>query len=181
MTQLHLLQVIHFAAKKHRYQRRKGDDQAPYINHPILVALQLAEIAGVTDPEILAGAILHDTLEDTDATAAELETQFGARVRSLVEAVTDDKSLPKQERKQLQIEHAASLSTGAALIKISDKIANLKDIVNSPPAGWSKERQQQYLDWAIAVVDNCPAVNQQLEAHFRETAATVQKSLSQKP
>jgi len=179
MTQLQLLQAIHFAAQKHRHQRRKDDQQSPYINHPIAVALQLAEIAGVTDPEILAGAILHDTLEDTDTTPAELEAHFGARVRYLVEAVTDDKSLPKQERKQRQIDHAASLSTGAALIKISDKIANLTDMVQSPPQGWSLERRQQYLDWAIAVVNNCPTVNEALEAHFKEMVTVVQKSLLQ--
>lgn len=177
MTQLQLLQAIHFAAQKHRHQRRKDDGKTPYINHPILVALQLADIGGIMDPEILAGAILHDTLEDTETTAEELETQFGARVRSLVEAVSDDKSLPKQERKQLQINHAASLSTGAALIKISDKIANLKDLVNSPPAGWTVERQQQYLDWAVAVVKNCPAVNKTLEAHFQETVTAARQAL----
>jgi guanosine-3',5'-bis(diphosphate) 3'-pyrophosphohydrolase len=179
MTQLQLLQAIHFAAQKHRHQRRKGDDQAPYINHPIVVALQLADIAGVTDPDILAAAILHDTLEDTNTTGEELEQQFGMRVRCLVEAVSDDKSLPKAERKQRQIDHAASLSTGAALIKISDKIANITDMVQSPPKGWSLERRQQYLEWASAVVDNCPTVNERLEAHFRDTVAAVRASLLQ--
>jgi len=181
MTQLQVLQAMHFAAQKHRGQRRKDDSQSPYINHPILVALQLAEIAEVTDPDILAGAILHDTLEDTDTTAEELETQFGARVRSFVEAVTDDKSLPKQQRKQLQIDHAPSLSMGAALIKISDKIANLKDLMNSPPQGWSLERRQQYLEWSVAVVNNCPAVNDRLENYFEETVNAVRAALSLQP
>jgi (p)ppGpp synthase/HD superfamily hydrolase len=181
MTQLQVLQAMHFAAQKHRGQRRKDDSQSPYINHPILVALQLAEIAEITDPDILAGAILHDTLEDTNTTAEELETNFGARVRSFVEAVTDDKSLPKQQRKQLQIDHAPSLSTGAALIKISDKIANLKDLMNSPPQGWSLERRQQYLEWSVAVVNNCPAVNDQLENYFEETVKAVQAALSPQP
>ena len=177
MTQFQLLQVVHFAAQKHRDQRRKDEHASPYINHPILVAQQLADVARVTDPEILAGALLHDTIEDTDTTPQELEDLFGSRVRALVEAVTDDKSLPKQKRKQLQIDHAASLSHGAALIKISDKIANLKDLAHSPPQGWDLARKQEYLDWAIAVVNHCPAVNEPLEAYFQETVAEVRQVL----
>ena len=180
MTQLQLLQAIYFAAQKHRHQRRKDAGQTPYINHPILVALQLSEIAEVQEPEILAGAILHDTLEDTETTAEELEAQFGARVRGLVEAVTDDKSLSKQERKQRQIDHAVTLSRGAALIKISDKIANLTDLITSPPVGWTADRQQQYVDWAVAVVQNCPAVNEPLEAYFQDTVAAARQALAKK-
>lgn len=179
MDQIQLLQAISFAAVKHRHQRRKGADGTPYINHPIQVAVQLAEIAGVTDTEVLMGAILHDTLEDTDTTSQELEAAFGIRVRQLVEAVTDDKRLPRAERKQRQIDHAPSLSPEAALIKISDKISNVKDITHSPPEGWDLARQQQYLDWAIAVVKNCPPVSEPLEAHFQATMAEAKQALLQ--
>ena len=177
MTQLQVLQAVHFAAYKHRHQKRKDERQTPYINHPIRVALQLAEIADVTDPEILAGALLHDTIEDTDTTAEELEIHFGPRVRRLVEAVTDDKSLPKPVRKQRQIDHAATLDPAAALIKVSDKIANLKDLMQSPPQGWSADRQRQYIDWAVAVVDQCPTVHQALVDHFYETAAAARQAM----
>ncbi len=177
MSQMQLLPVVYFAAQKHRDQRRKDESASPYINHPIMVANQLVEIAKVTDVEILAGALLHDTVEDTDTTPQELEALFGTRVRELVEAVTDDKSLPKQKRKQLQIEHASSLSPGAALIKISDKIANLKDLAHSPPCGWDSARKQQYLDWAIEVVSHCPAVNEPLATCFNTTVEEVRQAL----
>ena len=166
MDELLLLRALDFAAQKHRDQRRKGTDASPYINHPIAVARLLAEVGGVTDTVALAGAILHDTLEDTATSAEELETTFDAAIRALVEEVTDNKRLPKAERKRLQIAHAPHLSTAAALIKLGDKIANVRDMTYDPPADWSLERRQEYLDWAEAVVSNCPRVNQALEAHF---------------
>ncbi|OLP17373.1 phosphohydrolase [Leptolyngbya sp. 'hensonii'] len=166
MSQLFLLQAMDFAARKHRDQRRKDENASPYINHPIAVALVLAEVGGVNDPEVLAAAILHDTIEDTGTTPEELEKIFGARVRSLVEEVTDDKQLPKLERKQRQIEHARELSPGATMIKLGDKINNVRDITHSPPVDWSLERRQEYLNWAEAVINNCPSVNADLRACF---------------
>ncbi|MEZ5588974.1 MAG: HD domain-containing protein [Sedimenticolaceae bacterium] len=161
-----VLKAVHFAALKHRDQRRKDAESSPYIIHPISVALTVSDIGGIDDPEILAAALLHDTLEDTNTTVAELEETFGAAVRKYVEEVTDDKSLPKQERKQIQIEHAATLSTGAALIKLGDKISNVTDVTHSPPSNWDVERRKQYLDWAEAVINSCPKVNESLEKHF---------------
>jgi guanosine-3',5'-bis(diphosphate) 3'-pyrophosphohydrolase len=166
-----ILKAVDFAARKHRDQRRKDPDASPYINHPIAVARVIAEIGGVTDPAALAGALLHDTLEDTETTPEELETQFGAEIRAIVEAVTDDKSLPKQERKALQIQHAAALSNAAALVKLGDKISNVTDIVESPPQGWSRERRVEYIEWAWEVVRNCPPVNAALKSHFEALAA----------
>jgi len=163
-----VLKAVEFAANKHRNQRRKDVNASPYINHPISVALLLSEIGGVDDPEVLAGALLHDTLEDTDTAPEELEATFGARVRKLVEEVSDNKALPKDERKKHQIEHARELSTGAVLIKLGDKIANVTDVTTAPPAGWDLERRIKYLDWAEAVINNCPQVNQALEEHFFE-------------
>ena len=166
MTHLLLLRALDFAARKHRDQRRKGEEASPYINHPISVALLLAEIGGVTDTDILAAAILHDTLEDTDTTGKELESVFGVRIRKVVEEVTDDKALSKDARKRRQIAHAEHLSADAVLIKLGDKIANVVDVTHFPPANWNVERRREYLDWAKAVVSNCPRVNAALEQHF---------------
>lgn len=163
-----VLKAAQFAALKHRDQRRKDVESTPYIIHPISVALAIAEIGGIEEPEILAAALLHDTLEDTDTSVSELDEIFGETVRKYVEEVTDDKSLPKEERKQKQIEHAATLSRGASLIKLGDKISNVSDVSHSPPAGWDTERRKQYLDWAEAVINNCPKVNTALEENFSE-------------
>ncbi|NDE02748.1 MAG: bifunctional (p)ppGpp synthetase/guanosine-3',5'-bis(diphosphate) 3'-pyrophosphohydrolase [Gammaproteobacteria bacterium] len=151
-----LLRAAAFAADKHRNQRRKDHARTPYINHPLAVARVLAEEGGVTDVEILAAAILHDTLEDTETTPRELHREFGARVAALVAEVTDDKSLPKQQRKQLQVEHAPTKSKGAALIKVADKICNLRDLRGSPPKHWSEERRRKYRQWAGVVVAALP-------------------------
>jgi guanosine-3',5'-bis(diphosphate) 3'-pyrophosphohydrolase len=157
-----------FAAQKHKGQTRKGRDGSPYIDHPNSVARVLAEVGGVDDPEILAAAWLHDTLEDTDTTSEELISAFGKRVCRLVEEVSDDKSLLKEERKQLQMEHAPMLSEDAVLIKLGDKISNVIEITNTPPIKWSLERRKDYLDWAEAVINKCPKVNNALEQHFAE-------------
>ena len=161
-----LLEALDFAADKHRDQRRKGASAVPYINHPIAVARLLATTGGVTDLDVLRAAILHDTVEDTDATFAELEARFGARTTGFVREVTDDKSLAKAERKALQVAHAAGKSTGAALVKLADKTCNLRDIAASPPEHWPLERQQAYFDWAHAVVDRLPPVDTALRAAF---------------
>lgn len=143
---------MHFAAFKHREQRRKNVDASPYINHPIEVAELLAGAGGVTDLVILQAAILHDTIEDTETTGRELEEAFGHEVRRVVEEVTDDKSLEKAERKRLQIEHAPQLSRRAQQVKLADKISNVRAVTETPPADWSLERRRDYLDWAERVV-----------------------------
>ena len=129
--------ALAFAADKHKNQRRKDADASPYINHPIALANLLLNEAGVEDQRVLIAAILHDTIEDTDTTEQELVKHFGKDVADIVLEVTDDKALPKAERKRLQIEHAAHISRRAKLVKLADKICNLRDITASPPAGWS--------------------------------------------
>ena len=161
-----LLEAASFSAKKHRYQKRKGDDAEPYINHPLEVANLLVNVGKVEDYDVLMAAILHDTVEDTETTAEEITELFGENVSKMVLEVTDDKSLPKQRRKELQIEHAPHLSPGAKQIKLCDKISNVTDVLNNPPAGWSKERRDEYIAWAGRVVDGLRGVNKNLEDYF---------------
>ena len=161
-----ILKALHFAAVKHRDQRRKDAEVSPYINHPIEVAELLARVGGVTDLVILQGAILHDTIEDTETTPEELEAAFGPEVRRVVEEVTDDKRLPKAERKRLQIEHATDLSERAKQIKIADKISNVQAVTQAPPADWSLERRCEYLDWTEQVVTGLRGCNQSLEYFY---------------
>ncbi len=157
-----------FAADRHRNQRRKDIEASPYINHPIALANLLANEAFIEDERVLIAAILHDTLEDTETTETELVRLFGQEITTIVLEVTDDKTLPKGERKRLQIEHAATASRRAKLVKLADKICNLRDIACSPPSGWPTERQREYFDWAKAVVDSLRGVNPALEHLFDE-------------
>ncbi len=130
-----LIQAINFAAKKHRSQKRKGAEAEPYINHPLEVLNLLTSVGKVADFDVLIAAVLHDTIEDTKTTEEEIENLFGANVRKMVSELTDDKSLPKAERKQMQIEHAPHVSLGAKQIKLCDKISNIRDVLENPPDG----------------------------------------------
>jgi len=166
-----VIRAVEFAAKKHRMQRRKDSDASPYINHPIALMHVLCIDGGIRDPKILAAAALHDTIEDTETTPSELVAEFGADVADLVVEMTDDKSLPKVERKRLQIERARHMTRDGALVKLADKICNLRDIAASPPENWSLERRIEYFDWAKAVVDGLPRVNSRLLKMFEEAYA----------
>jgi guanosine-3',5'-bis(diphosphate) 3'-pyrophosphohydrolase len=161
-----VLRATAFAALKHRDQRRKDAEASPYINHPIALADLLWDLGGVRDPVVIAAALLHDTIEDTETSATELRRAFGAKVAGIVGDVTDDKRLPKERRKELQIEHAAHISKSAKLVKLADKICNLRDILASPPKDWSIERKRQYFDWAKKVIDQARGTNLKLERRF---------------
>ena len=163
-----LLKAARFSAEKHRSQRRKGEDASPYINHPLEVADLLANTGGVMDVQALVAAILHDTIEDTRTTFEEVLALFGEDVRAIVEELTDDKKLPKPERKRLQVEHATHLSNAAKPIKIADKICNIRDVTHDPPPDWSIERRREYLQWAEKVVAGCRGSNPALEQKFDE-------------
>ena len=158
-----VLRASAFAAHKHRNQRRKDVDASPYINHPLTLANVLANEGGVADTVTLCAALLHDTVEDTDTTADELTREFGTAISGVVLEVTDDRSLLKAERKRLQVEHAATISDRAKLVKLADKISNLRDVATSPPAGWPLERRREYFDWAKSVVDRLRGVHPRLE------------------
>lgn len=161
-----LMRALDFAARKHRDLKRKGAAAEPYINHLTEVARLVAEATDGDDALLIIGALLHDTIEDTKTTREELEREFGQAVAALVAEVTDDKSLPKEERKRLQIETAPHKSRGAQIIKIADKISNLRSIAESPPSDWSAERKRLYFDWATKVVDGCRGANERLAAQF---------------
>jgi len=163
-----ILDALQFAAHKHRDQRRKDLESSPYINHPIALANVLWREGGVQQPEVISAALLHDTIEDTDTTEAELRQRFGKKVAGIVAEVTDDKSLDKAVRKRLQVEHAPHLSREAKLVKLADKISNLRDMAASPPKTWPKSRVREYFDWAKRVVDGLRGVHPQLEKIFDE-------------
>lgn len=163
-----LLQAARFAAVRHVKQKRKGNDEAPYINHPLEVANLLANVGKVEDYDVLIAAILHDTIEDTETTREEIAEKFGEKVAKMVLELTDDKSLPKAERKQKQIEHAPHLSQGAKQIKLGDKISNIRDVVENPPDGWSDKRRREYVEWGEKVIDGLRGANAELEKHFDE-------------
>ena len=163
-----LLSALSFSAQKHRRQRRKDPEGSPYINHPIEVARILAEVGQVVDPQILIAAVLHDTLEDTETTPSELEELFGPEVRRLVEEVTDDKTLEKSIRKELQVKKVAGLTPKAKMIRIADKICNVRDVSHSPPTQWDASRRREYFDWTERVVTGCRGVNGALEQLFHE-------------
>ncbi len=162
------IKAIRFASEKHKDQRRKGKEASPYINHPILVADILWSIGGIRDYKVLISAILHDTVEDTNTSPDDIESIFGKDIRKIVEEVTDDKSLPKMDRKRLQIETASHKSLEAKLVKLGDKISNIQDILKNPPVDWSIERRNEYLEWAKAVVDEIRGTNITLENYFDE-------------
>jgi GTP diphosphokinase / guanosine-3',5'-bis(diphosphate) 3'-diphosphatase len=166
MTVALVLRAALFAAEKHRTQRRKDKDASPYINHPIALATVLANEGGVTDPDVLCAALLHDTIEDTNTSCDELRTLFGKTVTCIVLEVTDDKSLAKEDRKRLQIEHAPHASPQAKLVKLADKICNLRDILTAPPEDWDTQRKQAYFDWAAQVVAGVRDAHPQLAAEF---------------
>lgn len=161
-----LIKALSFSADKHRNQRRKDADATPYINHPINVVLTLLEIGKETNINLLVAAALHDTIEDTETKLEEIEKLFGKKVLSIVSEVTDDKKLPKAERKQLQVTNAPHKSSKAKKLKLADKICNITDILNSPPADWNQERKLDYLSWAEKVANGLKGANVKLEKHL---------------
>jgi GTP diphosphokinase / guanosine-3',5'-bis(diphosphate) 3'-diphosphatase len=170
-----ILKALEFAAGRHRSQYRKGLVRIPYINHPIQVANLLVNYAGETNPVLLSAAILHDVVEDTvnsveerDELIGTITEMFGEEILSLTLEVTDDKTLEKKERKRLQVENALYKSDNAKKLKIADKIMNLQDIADNPPADWPLQRISDYFDWAENVVAGLRGVNNKLEVLFDE-------------
>jgi len=161
-----LLNAAYFAAQKHAMQRRKGAAAEPYVNHLLEVAALVAD--STPEPDVIAviAALLHDSIEDVGVTHQELLEKFGPDVAGVVAEVTDDKSLKKEERKRLQVVNAPKKSPQAALVKLADKVSNLRAVLNSPPEDWSQERRKQYFAWAKEVVNGLPSPNSKLKAEF---------------
>jgi (p)ppGpp synthase/HD superfamily hydrolase len=178
-TAQQVLQAAEFAAQKHAGQRRKGSAAEPYLNHLIEVAHLVSMVLPELDTNLVIAALLHDTIEDTATTKAELENRFGSDVADLVAEVTDDKSLPKAERKRLQIENAPKKSARAQTIKLADKISNLRGILFSPPAHWDFQRKKEYFAWAKCVVDGFTEPNAVLKAEFETTLRQFENLVNQ--
>lgn len=174
-----ILSALKFSAEKHRNQRRKDAEASPYINHPIQVAELLWNVGEVRDIVVILGALLHDTIEDTETSPDEIKKLFGNDVLDLVLEVTDDKRLSKKERKRLQIEHAPLKSIRAKQLKICDKICNVRDVTNSPPKDWPSERRREYLDWTEDVISGVRGTNKKLESLYDEALAEGRKKLRQ--
>jgi guanosine-3',5'-bis(diphosphate) 3'-pyrophosphohydrolase len=172
-----ILRALRFSSEKHNDQRRKDAKSSPYINHPIRVAEILWTLGDVHDLTLLLSSILHDTIEDTATSPDEIKLQFGEDVLALVLEVTDDKSLPKQVRKQLQVENAPYKTRDARLLKLADKISNLQDIITSPPKDWSLERRQDYLLWTEKVVAGLRGLNENLESYYDDLLIMGKQSL----
>ncbi len=173
-----ILEATIFATRKHQGQIRKDQRGSPYVTHPLAAARAIRQTGDIKDPQILVAAILHDTLEDTDTQEIEIEKQFGKGVLSIVLEVTDDKSLEKMERKRRQVVHASHLTFAARVIKLADKLVNCRDILHSPPNGWSLKRRQDYVQWAADVVANIRGTNAPLEAAFDQMLADAEKALA---
>ncbi len=170
-----ILSATLYAAEKHAGQKRKGEAGEPYVNHVIEVAQVVSTVSD--DVDTIVAALLHDVVEDTSVTAQDLSKVFGPDVAGLVMEMTDDKSLPKEERKRLQVEHAPGLSVRAQTIKLADKISNLRSILTSPPANWDYERKSRYFRWGKQVVDALSAPNPTLRAEFDKTYARFEKEV----
>ena len=164
-----VIEAAWFAARKHTHQRRKNIEDIPYINHLLEVANLLTSEGKVTDEDILSAALLHDTIEDTGTGKAEILSVFGPNVLNYVLEVTDDKALPKAERKRMQVKHAHSLSEGATLIKLADRISNLRSIAAEAPKGWTVDRQLEYFNWSWEVFEQLPETRSPLKGLFRKT------------
>lgn len=168
-----LLEALDFAAQRHSAQRRKGPDAAPYVNHLIEVAMLVASVGGVEDCDVLIAAVLHDVLEDTPTSSSEVEERFGARVRCLVEALSDDKSLPRQRRRAITLEELPEMEAQVKVIKLADLSSNIKLL----PPSWSDERKLEYLEWSERAASICAAECEPLAKLYWERAGATRAAL----
>ncbi len=172
-----IFKAINFATRKHHGQVRKDQRGSPYVTHPIAVANAIWGLGKVSNDLTLISAILHDTLEDTDTQESEIEELFGEEVLSVVLEVSDDKSQEKMERKRQQVIHAPHLSQAARLIKLSDKLVNCRDILQSPPKNWPIARRREYIQWAADVVAEIRGTNDALENAFDQMLRDAEEQL----
>jgi (p)ppGpp synthase/HD superfamily hydrolase len=172
-----VLRAADAAARWHVHQRRKGAAQEPYINHLLEVATLVAEATGGKDPNLVIAALLHDAIEDCEVPRALIAKSFGTEVADLVAEVTDDKRLAKDHRKDMQAETAHKKSPRAKVLKLADKISNLRALVTSPAPDWSVRRRIEYIAWARKVVAGLRGTNETLEKQFDDAAQAAEQSL----
>ncbi len=163
-----LFKALNYAAEQHKSQRRKGMESVPYINHPIKVTTIITQFIPNASDELIAASILHDVVEDTDATVDDIKNKFGETIASIVQEVTDDKSLSKAESRRKQIENAPKLSYNAKIIRICDKIANVRDICGENIPDWDFKTKIEYLNWAEQVVYALDKFHEELEFTFKD-------------
>ncbi|MEP6906142.1 MAG: HD domain-containing protein [Gemmatimonadales bacterium] len=173
-----ILRAAAFAAQRHQDQRRKGKSDRPYIGHTLEVAELIATVGGVENVHVLAAAILHDTVEDTATTSAEIGRRFGPKIQKLVAEVTDPPGLKGQKRRDWQVEHVRRISRGAKLIKLADRISNVGEIMTDPPRHWDLERRKRYYQWSTRVVGAIGRVNPPLEDLLAKTLRRAMAALA---
>jgi (p)ppGpp synthase/HD superfamily hydrolase len=176
-----VLKAADAAARWHVNQRRKGAAQEPYINHLLEVATLVAEATDGGDPDLVVAALLHDAIEDCEVPREIIAKTFGKEVADLVGEVTDDKSLPKERRKEMQVETAHKKSPRAKLLKLADKTSNLRALATSPAPDWSVKRKLEYVSWARNVAEGLRGANDALETQFDEAAQAAERSLAPAP
>jgi (p)ppGpp synthase/HD superfamily hydrolase len=170
-------EAAELAARRHNGMARKGRGNEPYINHLAEVANLLAAATEGADAELVAAGWLHDTVEDTETTREELAKKFSERVAALVIEVTDDMRLPKDQRRQKQIVDAPKKSPGAKLIKIADKISNIRARILPQPDQDERDDLIDYVAWAEQVVRGCRGGNAMLDRTFDETVDAARSTL----
>jgi guanosine-3',5'-bis(diphosphate) 3'-pyrophosphohydrolase len=170
-------EAAELAARRHNGMARKGRGSEPYINHLAEVANLLSTATDGADAELVAAGWLHDTIEDTETTREELAQKFSERVASLVVECTDDMSLPKSERRRLQVIDARKKSPGTKLIKIADKISNIGARIHPVPSADERDDLADYTRWAEQVVAGCRGGNAFLDQTFDKTVKLARSSL----
>ena len=173
-----VLRAADAAARWHVHQRRKGSAQEPYINHLLEVASLVAEATHGKDPDLVIAALLHDAIEDQEVPCELIEREFGKRVAEVVSQITDDKTLPKENRKEIQVKTAGKKTDDAKIIKLADKTSNLRAITFSPAPNWSVKRRLEYIGWARDVVKGLRGVSPWLEQQFDNAAAEAESSIA---
>jgi len=177
---IEVLKAADTAAHWHSHQRRKGKHEEPYVNHLLEVAMLVAEATEGKRPDLVVAALLHDSIEDQEVPRKMIAASFGENIASIVMELTDDKTQPKDVRKRHQIETAPYKSADAKIIKLADKISNLRAIATSPPADWSVQRRLDYIDWARQVVAGLRGTSSSLEHQFDEAAKHAEASVQPK-
>lgn len=159
----HILNALEFAAERHQSQTRQNKSHTPYVSHPLGVANNLITVGEVKDPHVIIAALLHDTVENTQTTLEEIAYQFGKEVSSYVQELTDETNLTREERKRVEVIQASHISSGAAQVKLADKLYNLSDLLSYTPDGWTRERVDHYFEWTESVVNRLPRCNPPLK------------------